>query len=80
MTNYEAIMKMAPDELALFLGKVFCQGEIYGELLRSDCYKRRVITSNDLSKAMVTGFTERYLNFLASKYCDGICDVPDIKY
>lgn len=59
MTNYEAIMKMTPNELALFLGKVFCQGEIYDELLRLDYYGNEFITEDKLHEQIVKAHAKK---------------------
>lgn len=80
MTNYEAIMKMTPDELALFLGKVFCQGEIYGELLRSDYYGNELITEDKLHEQTVKAFAKNYAKFLKQENESDTVRVPNIKY
>lgn len=80
MTNYEAIMKMTPDELALFLGKVFCQGEIYGELLRSDYYGKELITEDKLHEPTVKAHAKNYDRFLKQESESGTVRVPNIKY
>lgn len=80
MTNYEAIMKMTPDELALFLGKVFCEGEIYGELLRSDYYGNELITEDKLHEHTVKAFAKNYVKFLKHENESDTVRVPNIKY
>jgi hypothetical protein len=80
MTNHEAIMKMTPDELALFLGKVFCQGEIYGELLRSDYYGNELITEDKLHEQTVKSHAKNYVKFLKQENESDIVRVPNIKY
>lgn len=80
MTNYEAIVKMTPDELALFLGKVFCQGEIYGELFRSDYYGDELITEDSLHEQTVKAHAKNYDRFLKQENESDIVRVPDIKY
>lgn len=80
MTNYEAIMKMTPDELALFLGKVFCQGEIYGELTRSDYYGDELITEDKLHDPTVKAHAKDYAKFLKRENESDAVRVPNIKY
>lgn len=80
MTNYDAIMKMTPDELALFLGKVFCQGEIYGELLRSDYRCNKLITEDKLHEQTVKAHAKTYTKFLKQKNESDTVKVPNIKY
>lgn len=80
MTNYESIMKMTPDELALFLGKVFCQGEIYGELFRSDYYGNKLITEDKLHEPTVKAHAKNYAKFLKQKNESDTVKVPNIKY
>ena len=80
MTNYEAITKMTPDELALFLGKVFCQGEIYGELFRSDYYGDELITEDSLHEHTVKAHAKNYAKFLEQENDSDIVRVPNIKY
>ena len=80
MTNYESIMKMTPDELALFLGKVFCQGEIYGELLRSDYRGNKQITEEKLHEQTAKAHAKTYAKFLRQENESNIVKVPDIKY
>lgn len=80
MTNYEAIMKMTPDELALFLGKVFCQGEIYGELLRSDYMGNDFITEDSLHEQTVKAHAKNYDRFLKQENESDTVRVPTIKY
>ena len=80
MTNYEAIMKMTPDELALFLGKVFCQGEIYGELTRSDYRGRSLISEDRLHKQTVKAHAKDYDKFLKQENEFDTVRVPNIKY
>lgn len=80
MTNYEAIMKMTPDELALFLGKVFCQGEIYGELLRSDYCGNKLITEDNLHVPTVRSHAKDYAKFLEQENESDTVRVPSIKY
>ena len=80
MTNYEAITKMTPDELALFLGKVFCQGEIYGELFRSDYYDDELITEDSLHEQTVKAHAKKYAKFLKQENKSDTVRVPTIKY
>lgn len=80
MTNYEAIMKMTPDELALFLGKVFCQGEIYGELLRSDYRGRSLISEDRLHEQTVKAHAKDYDKFLKQENESDTVKVQNIKY
>ena len=80
MTNYEAIVNMTPDELALFLGKVFCQGEIYGELLRSDYRGRSLISEDRLNEQTVKAHAKDYDKFLKHENKTDTVRVPDIKY
>lgn len=80
MTNYESIMKMTPDELALFLGKVFCQGEIYGELLRSDYRGNKLITEDTLHEQTVKAHAKNYAKFLKQGNESDTVRVPDVKY
>lgn len=80
MTNYETIMKMTPDELALFLGKVFCQGEIYGELTRSDEPCEELITEDSLHEPTVTAHAKKYDRFLKQENESDTVRVPTIKY
>lgn len=81
MTNYEAVMKMTPDELALFLGKVFCQGEIYGKLLRSgDLCAELLITEDSLHEQTVKTCAKDYVEFLKQDNESDIVRVPTIKY
>lgn len=80
MTNYEAIMKMKPDELALFLGKVFCQGEIYGERLRSDYRGNELITEDRLHEQTVKAHAKNYDRFLKQENESDTVRAPDIKY
>lgn len=85
MTNYEAIMKMTPAQFSYFLAKTFAQGEIYGELTRSDCRKDVKISDKDVSCKSLEYWADYYLNFLASNL--SVCSsgetgvsVPNIKY
>ena len=80
MTNYDAIMKMTPDELALFLGKVFCQREIYGELLSSDYRCNKLITEDKLHEQTVKAHAKTYTRFLKQENESNTVRVPNIKY
>lgn len=85
MTNYESIMKMTPEQFSYFLAKTFAQGEIYGELIRSDCRKSVKISDKDVPCKSLKDWADYYLNFLASNFSVDSSDktgvrVPTIKY
>lgn len=84
MTNYDAIMKMTPEQFSCFLAKTFAQGEIYGELIRSDCRKSVKISDKDVPCKPGDDWADYYLNFLASNFSDSSVKkgvkVPTIKY
>ena len=80
MNNFEAIKNMSVDEFARFLATIFGQGEIYGELYRSDYMGDETISGkrafNDVGKA----FVGKYKKFLEAECKSDSVLVPNIKY
>ena len=80
MNNFEAIKDMSIDEFARFLATIFGQGEIYGELTRSDYMGDKTISGgrafNDVGKA----FFSKYKKFLEAECKSDSVYVPNIKY